>query len=145
MAEPVKAPWHIWVVGMIALLWSAGSAFDYVMTQTRNADYMAQFTPEQLAFFYSFPGWMVAAWAIGVWSAVLGAVLLLLRSRWAVSVLWLALVSAVITAIFMFALAKPSLIEIVGPIGAAFSALIIVVAALLVWYAYRMRARGVLS
>ena len=144
MTEPVKTPWHIWVVGVVALLWSAGSAFDYVMTQTRNPDYMAQFTPEQLAFFYSFPKWMVAAWAIGVWSAVLGAVLLLLRTRWAETMLWLALVSAATTAVFMLALAKPSLIQIVGPVGAAFSVVIIIIAALLVYYARRMRARGVL-
>lgn len=144
MTEPVKKPWHVWAVGVAALLWSAGSAFDYVMTQTRNPDYMAQFTPEQLAFFYSFPKWMVAAWAIGVWSAVLGAALLLLRTRWTVPVLWLALVSAATTAINMLAQAEPSLIEIVGPVGAVFSVVIIIIAALLVYYARRMRARGVL-
>ena len=35
-------------------------AFDYVMTETRNEAYMAEFTPEQLEFFYGFPAWMIA-------------------------------------------------------------------------------------
>jgi len=34
---------------------------DYVMTQTKNEAYMSGFTPEQLAFFYSFPAWVVSA------------------------------------------------------------------------------------
>jgi hypothetical protein len=58
---------HLWVVGTLGLAWSAIGAFDYVMTETRNATYMSAFTPEQLAFFYGFPAWVVAAWAIAVW------------------------------------------------------------------------------
>jgi hypothetical protein len=40
-------PWHLWVIGIVALLWSGMGAMDYVMTQTRNAAYMSAFTPEQ--------------------------------------------------------------------------------------------------
>jgi len=69
----VRAPWHLWVIGVIALLWNAVGAFDYVMTKTKNAAYMSAFTPEQLAFFYGFPAWVIAAWAIAVWGGVFGA------------------------------------------------------------------------
>ena len=47
-----RAPWHLWVIGSIGLLWSAIGALDYVMTQTKNEAYMSAFTPEQLEFFY---------------------------------------------------------------------------------------------
>ena len=50
-----STPWHLWVVGVFALLWSAMGAMDYVMTQTRNEAYMSAFTPEQLDFFYAIP------------------------------------------------------------------------------------------
>ena len=43
-----RAPWHLWAVGIVGLLWSAMGAFDYLMTQTENESYMARFTPEQL-------------------------------------------------------------------------------------------------
>jgi len=33
-------PWHLWVIGVVALVWSAMGALDYVMTQTRNEAYM---------------------------------------------------------------------------------------------------------
>jgi len=67
---------------------------DYVMTQTKNEAYMSGFTPEQLAFFYSFP---VSAWAIGVWGGLLGAVLLLVRRRLAVWVYLASFMGMVVT------------------------------------------------
>ena len=63
----VKAPWHLWVVGIVGFLWSAMGAMDYVMTKTRNAEYMSAFTPEQLEFFYGLPIFIVACWATAVW------------------------------------------------------------------------------
>ena len=76
-----KAPWHLWVVGIVGLLWSAMGAMDYVMTQTKNVEYMAAFTPEQLDFFYGLPTWIVASWSIAVWGGVVGAIFLLFR-KW---------------------------------------------------------------
>ena len=60
--EVERTPWHLWVIGVVALLWNAMGALDYVMTQTRNEEYMSNFTPEQLSFFYGFPAWVDAAW-----------------------------------------------------------------------------------
>ncbi|MEJ2542305.1 MAG: hypothetical protein P8188_20455, partial [Gemmatimonadota bacterium] len=77
----LRTPWHLWLVGVLALLWNAMGAFDYLMTETRNEGYMGQFTPEQLEYFYAFPAWVVAFWAIAVWGGVLGAIFLLLRKR----------------------------------------------------------------
>jgi hypothetical protein len=42
-------PKHLWIVGVLALVWNSVGAFDYVMTETQNAGYMAQFTAEQVA------------------------------------------------------------------------------------------------
>ena len=46
----VKTPWHLWLVGILGLLWSTMGATDYFMTQTGNEAYLSNFTPEQLAF-----------------------------------------------------------------------------------------------
>ena len=53
--NPVKAPWHLWAIGIIGTLWSAMGAMDYVMSKLKVESYMAAFTPEQLEFFYGFP------------------------------------------------------------------------------------------
>ena len=82
--ERAPTPWHLWAVGILALLWSAGGALDYTATKLQLDAYMGQFTEEQLEYFYGFPVWMVAAWACAVWGGLLGAVMLLLRRSWAV-------------------------------------------------------------
>jgi hypothetical protein len=144
MSEPqvTRTPRHLWIIGIVALLWNLFGAMDYVMTQTQNEAYMGQFTPEQLEFFYGFPAWLVACWAIAVWGGLLGAVLLLMRRRLAAPVLLLSLVCMAITAIQNYAFAGGA--DIVGATGLFFSVVIFIVALLLVLYARAMARKGVL-
>lgn len=79
----MKTPVHLWIIGVIALIWNAGGAYDYVMTQFQDEAYLAMLTDAQRAFLDTGPIWFEAAWAVGVWFSVLGSVLLLLRSRFA--------------------------------------------------------------
>jgi hypothetical protein len=139
-----RTPWHLWVVGVLAVLWNSMGAFDYVMTETRNEAYMSKFTPEQLEFFYGFPAWVVAFWAIAVWGGVLGAVLLLLRKRSAVGVLLVSFLAMVVTTIHNYVLSN-GLEAMDDPFALVFSAVIFVVALLLFIYARAMRNKGVLA
>ena len=138
-----KAPWHLWAIGIVGLLWNAIGATDYVMTQTRNEAYLKAVTPEQLAYFDSVPAWAVAMWAIGVWGGVIGMLLLLLRKRVAVPVLLASLVGAALIFVHNFVLSSG--MEVMGSSGAAFAGMIIVSAAGLYWYARLMRRKGVLA
>ena len=138
-------PMHLWIIGVVALLWNAMGAFDYVMTQTGNADYMAQFTPEQLAYFESFPTWVQGSWAIAVWFGVLGSVLLLMRMASAALVFGISFIAMVMTSIHNFGLSEVKMHEITGPEALWFSAVIFVVALLLWLYARAMKQRGVLE
>jgi len=95
--EVTRTPWHLWVVGIVALMWSAMGAMDYVMTETHNEAYMGDFTAEQLEFFYDMPAWAIATWAIAVWGGVVGAILLLIRRRLAVPVFLASLIGMVVT------------------------------------------------
>lgn len=138
-----STPWHVWVVGIIALLWNAIGAFDYLMTQTRNPSYMGAFPPEQLAWFYGLPAWVVAAWAIAVWGGVLGSLLLLLRKRLAVPVFLVSLVAMVITTFQNWVLANAAEI-FPDTFSRVFSVLIFAIAVGLYFYARVMSKRGVL-
>jgi hypothetical protein len=140
----VRAPWHLWVVGIVSLLGNAMGAFDYLMTQTRNESYMKSFTPEQLDYFYGFPAWVVACWAIAVWGGVAGSLLLLLRKAWAAPVFLVSFLAMVVTTIHNYVLTD-GLAKMGGAGVAAFAAVIFVVALLLVVYARAMRAKGVLA
>ena len=139
-----KAPWHLWVVGIVGLLWSAMGAMDYVMTETKNVEYMAAFTPEQLDFFYGLPIWIIASWAIAVWGGVVGAIFLLFRKSLAVTLFLVSFIAMVITAIHNYGLSNG--LEVIGDtFSLVFSAIIFIVALLLYLYARAMKQRGVLG
>ena len=140
---PARVPLHLWIIGVVALLWNAVGAYDYLMTQTRNEAYMSQFTPEQLDYFYGFPAWVVATWAIAVWGGVLGSILLLLRRRLAVPVFAVSLAAMVITTIYNYALSGGHQV-MGGPGPLLFSIAIFLVSVGLLFYARAMAARGVL-
>lgn len=136
-----RTPWHFWLVGVLGLLWNSVGAYDYLMTQTQNESYMSQFTPEQLEFFYGFPTWVVAFWALAVWGGMLGALLLLLRKRLSVPVLLVSFLAMIVTSIHNFLLSNG--LEVMGGVGVGFSVLIFVVALGLWLYARAMAQRGV--
>lgn len=52
-------------------------------------------TPSQIAFMETYPAWATAVWAMGVWGALAGSVLVLLRSRWAAAAVLVALVGLI--------------------------------------------------
>ena len=144
-----KTPWHVWVVGVLALLWNAGGAYDYTMTQTRNEDYLrmgaenAGVSYDALVGYYTaFPAWADAFWAFGVWGAVAGSLLILLRSRFAVWGFVLSLVGLAGTTIYTLMAEMPA--ELATPVAYVFSAIIWIATALLAWYSHRQAKAGVL-
>ena len=144
MSVSNQTPWHLWLVGTITLLWNAMGALDYYMSQTKNEAYMSMFTPEQLDFFYSFPSWSVALWAIAVWGGLLGCVLLLLRKHLAVQVFLISLVCVIVNTIYIYGFMNG--MEFMGdPLSLAFSAAIIIIAIFLYLYAKKMRALNILT
>lgn len=139
----VKAPRHLWIVGILAVLWNSMGAFDYSASQLKLDFYMQAFTPEQLEYFYGFPAWAVATWAVAVWSALAGSVGLLLRRRWSVPVFGVSIVAMVITGYYNFILTDGT--AIMGAGAMAFTAVIWIVAFFLFFYARALSKRGVLG
>jgi len=142
-ASRLRTPVHLWIVGVLSLLWNAVGAFDYLATKLELESYMGAFTPEQLDYFYAFPVWMTVFWALAVWSAVAGSIGLLLRKRWTVCAFGISVVSMVMTTIYNFGLSNGA--EIMGSTGVIFSVIIWVLSLLLLWYAWWMSRRGVLA
>lgn len=140
--DRIAVPWHLWVVGFVSLLWNGMGVADYTLTQIRFDPYLASFTEDQLAFFYGFPGWIVANWAVGVWSALAGSVLLLLRSKWTVWVWALSLAALLIGSVYWYGFTNAY--EVTGPWAAIFNGVLVIVAALLFFYAQGLAKKGVL-
>jgi hypothetical protein len=139
-----RAPVHLWVVGIVSLLWNAYGAFDYTMTELGNRAYLASmgFGDEALAYIAALPAWAVAAWAIGVWGSLVGAVLLLLRSRFAVPAFLVSLAGALVSFCYQFTSNAPA--SFTSGINAAIPVAILILIAAQWYYARRMTAAGVL-
>lgn len=137
-----RVPAHLWIVGLIALLWNGYGCYDYLMTVTANQAYLAQFPPDALAYFNSLPAWTTAMWAFGVWGGLVGAILLLMRNRLATWAFMLSMVGAIVGLGYqMFVQPMPASLT-AGPMK-YMPWLIILVTVLLVVYSRNQEKKGV--
>lgn len=142
METVMKTPVHLWIVGAISAVWNAFGALDYTMTQTRNPAWLAQLSPELMAYIESAPAWSQAAWAFGVWGALAGSLLLLARSRYAVMAFAVSLGGLAVNTFWQFGASDG--ITIMGSSAVWMNLTIWVVAIALLIYAQRMKGVGVL-
>ncbi len=141
---PTKTPWHLWLVGILSLLWNSMGALDFTMTQTNSEAWLKGLTPAQLEYIHGFPLWAEVAWGFATWGSFLGSLLLLFRRGLAVQVNAVVLACALLTSLYTFGLSD-GLKVMGGGVGhIIFNAVIILIAVLLLLYARAMRKRGVL-
>ena len=143
MEGRTATPAHLWVVAGVTTLWNAFGALDYTMTQTKSAAWMAQLSPAQIAWLDAAPAWAVASWACGVWGGLVGSLLLLARSRYAVIAFAVSLAGLAVNTLFQATSPMPGAHMDSGGALALHLAIWAVAIALFA-YALRMRARGVL-
>ena len=139
MSTVARTPWHLWAVGGLTLLFNAVGIYSYLMTRLDKLADLGM-TPDQIAFFESFPAWANALWALGVWGAFFGSLLILFRSRWAVPSIAISVVGLVGTTIY-----QNLMIEVPAELQSLPLNIAIWASTLfMLWYAMRMRAQGVL-
>lgn len=146
--QTAKAPIHLWIVGVLSLLWSAMNCADYYMLRTRNIDWISQ-TPgispqDMLAWIDSFPFWAQLGWAAWVWMSLAGAAMLLMRNRWAVPAFAISLAGAVIGLANKY-LGSPTPPALAQGFMSYMQFVIIAVAGAFYYYAHRQKLAGVLS
>jgi hypothetical protein len=126
------------VVGVVTLLFNALGIVSYVTTKLGMLAEMG-LNPEQIAFMESYPAWISAFWALGVWGAFAGS--LLARSRWAVTAMVVATIGLVGTTVGNYAV-----LEVPADMQApALDIAIWVVTLFLLFYTRRMARAGVLK
>lgn len=97
-AAGVKAPLTYWIFAVVSLLWNSFGCTDYTMMKLHNAAWltMGKVSPEMIAKIDAAPLWGTTGWAFGVWASLAGSLLLLARSRHAVTAFLVSLVGATI-------------------------------------------------
>jgi len=141
-AKPMVPGWY-WAVAIIALLWEAMGCYAYVMHVTMDAAGMAALPAAEREIRMAMPVWATGAYAVAVWAGLVGAIGLLLRARWARIVFLLSLIGVIVQ--FGWAFLMTPIMTTMGPSAAAFPAFIILMAALLLWFADWATKRGWLN
>jgi hypothetical protein len=147
-AMPARTPAHLWIVGILSLLWNGFGAFDYFQTRTKGAEWINQMMTgvdgeQYMAYINAFPIWASIGWGLGVWFALAGSILLLMRSRHAVLAFGISLVGAVVG--IGYQLMNPVEIpEMHAGFNGFVPSLVILIALALFLYARAQSAKGLL-
>jgi hypothetical protein len=139
--QAASTPWHFWVVAVVSLLWNGFGGYDYTMSHLQGETYYRQMGMSEavIAYMDTYPSWMHGVWAIGVWGSVLGAVLLILRSKWAFHAFAVSILGAIGN--LAYTAMTPAA---AGVMGIEMPIVIIAICAFFIWYAWTMTKRGVL-
>ena len=140
----IKTPWHLWVVGVIAVLFNAIGVFDFVMTMAKGAAYLASagLTPAQVAHYAHMPAWVTVDWAVGVFGAFIGSALILLRNKLAWQVLAVSLAAYLLNLLYTYVLSDGG--KLMGPQMGVMSVVIAGQLVVFMAYGWWMARRGVL-
>ena len=136
---PARAPWHLWVVGALSLLWNASGAWVFVQAQSGAAMDM---DATEIAYYAAQAMWFVTVTDVAFAAAILAAIALLLRSRWAVHLYGLSIAAIVVTSAYDIAQGTALLLQDQGWL--ILSCVTTCLAILQLVYAMVMRKRGVL-
>lgn len=136
MTNGTKVPTVYWVVAVLGLLWNCFGAYLYIQTRL-NPDVMMASAPQEIRdYVANMPLWANIGYGLGVWGSFAGSILMLLRSRHAVTAFILSLVGALVSYLGQF---------MAGVLTPAQPIMILAVILLLWWYCRRAAAQGILK
>ena len=133
-----SVPAWYWGASIAALLFELlGCFFYFVEVRMSSAD-IAALPLDQAAMLTARPGWYYAAFGIAVWVGLAGAILLLLRRRWAVWALLISLAAAIVQ--FSSVLIVPEMREMT-PSDALFVPIVVIIIAYAFWQFSKLAGR----
>jgi hypothetical protein len=130
------AKWY-WIAAVVSALFKALGCSMYLMTVTADP---ATLPLDQRNLIEAEPTWMVAAFAVGVWVGLLGAIALLARKKIAVPLLLVSLIATVIN--FLPYAALPRVRDLVTTNDIAVAVVVILLTGTIYSFARNSRQRG---
>ena len=133
-----------WVLSIIALLWNAMGVNQYLQ-QAYNTDTFKAMYPDEkvLEMALNTPSWVMAAFAIAVFSGLLGSIFLLLRKKIAKPVFIVSLVTIIIQ--MFYNVFMSGAMDIYGPGAVIMPIMVIGFAVFILWYTKKSATKGWLS
>ncbi len=140
-SEPNRTvSWYFWAIGGLAVLWNGFGTYLWGGTSFMPDTFLDGFPAAHREYISGLPGWSTLTWGIGVIGGLIGSIMLLMRTCWAVQSLAASLLAA----------ATNPMVYVTNPPPAGFfnlplTVFIVGFAIFLLWFALMMKRRGVLS
>jgi hypothetical protein len=136
-----KPPSWYYAIVAVLTLWALVGCYTYLGQVTMSAADLAKLPVAQRDMMVGLPPWVTALYAIAVWSALAGAIGLLLRMKFAPTAYLVSLVAIILQ--FGWILTALPIIKTMGFAEAAgFPIFIACAGALSAWFAQMSRKRG---
>lgn len=136
-------PTSYWVVAILALLWNLAGVAMFWLQVNMDASAIAALPAAQREVYEATPAWLNAVFGVAVVSGLLGAVGLVSKKRWAVTLFLLSLLAVLVQMAAAFALTPAW--AAYGPAGLVMPVVVIAIAVFLWWYARKAAAKGWLA
>lgn len=122
-----KPPVWFWIVSVVALLWNGLGVMAYLARAFATEETIAALPEEQQAeFLTEYPAWYTAAFAIAVFAGALGCLSLLLKKKFAYTLLIISAIGAIVQHTYLFM--NVDMPSVVMPL------LVIAVCLFLIWF-----------
>lgn len=128
-----------WIIGIAALIWNIIGVVKY-LGQAYMTDDMLNILPENEQIYYNnIPAWVTAAFAIAVFSGLIGCVALLLKKNWAITLFILSLIAVLVQFVYNFFI--QNYMEVSGS-NIIMPIIVIGIAVFLIWYSKKSQEKG---
>ena len=138
--RPNRPPAYFWAVGLLSLLWNVWGAYIALSAQSGS---LPALRAEDQAYFDSQPLWFVLLGDAALLAGIAGAMALLLQHRSAVMLYAAMLVTIVLANFYDLVRGTSPMLTVPGALVG--SLILFAIMGLQVWFAHRMRRRGVLE
>lgn len=141
--QTTKLPVWFWVIAVAGLLWTLMGVASYFMDVTMSEETLAAMPQAQREIYETRPSWVVGLYAIAVFTALIGAVALVMRKRLAVPFFGVSLAAVIVQ--MAYVLFGMSVIATLGVTAAIFPAVIVILGAFLLWFSMQSKSKGWLA
>lgn len=137
-----KPTTFFWVIGIIALLWNISGVGAYLAQAFMNDEAKSLLTEAEQAYYNGIPAWVTAAFAIAVFSGLIGCIALLMKKKIASLLFLISFVAVIIQFVYNFYIQE--FMEISGT-SIIMPIVVIAISLFLIWYSKDSEKKGILS
>jgi len=133
MSNPPSAPITLLIIAIASLIWNLVGCATFIADLTVTPEMIAQLPADQQMLRKFLPTWLPYVYGVAVFTGAIGCIGLILRKKWAVTILLVSFVAVLIQ--MGYTILFTQAVSVYGPGTAMISVMVIFMAGFLYFYA----------